>query len=74
LISEVDIRDWGNTPTRPIESKEQYEHYLRTHDWFYEWSDDHSVWLRGWRAVAYLKEAAPLFDPDLSVWRKYANG
>ncbi len=73
MISEVDIRDWGRIPTRPIESKEEYVHYLKNHDWQFEFSDDHSVWLAGWRASAYLKEAAPLFDPDLSLWRSYAN-
>ncbi len=73
MISEVDLRDWGYVPTRAIESKEQYEHYLKNHDWLYEWSDDGSAWLRGRRSVAYLKEAAPLFDPDLSLWRRYAQ-
>ena len=29
------------------EELKQYWHRLERHDWFYEYSDDHSVWKRG---------------------------
>lgn len=35
--------------------KEFYEQ-LEAHDWFYEWSDDHSVWGRGKEDRDRLKE------------------
>jgi hypothetical protein len=72
LISEVDIRDWGHVPHRPIESKDQYEHYLKHHDWLFEFSDDHSVFRAGAMAQAYLEEASSLFDPGKLIWNKYA--
>lgn len=73
MISEVDLRDWGNYPQRPIESKEQYEHYLKHHDWFYEQSDDQSVWRRGVKAQAYLMEARGVFDLNYELWEKYGR-
>ena len=71
MISEVDIRDWGRTPTKLIESKDQYEHYLKHHDWLFEFSDDHGVWRKGFSAHAYLMEARKLFDPHGELWFKY---
>ena len=73
MISEVDLRDWGTAPKKPIESKEQYEHYLKTHDWYFDYSDDHSVWMAGFKARAYLTEAARLFDPDRLLWKQHEN-
>lgn len=71
MISEVDLRDWGAYPQRPIESKEQYEHYLRHHDWLFHFSDDQNVWRRGVKAQTYLIEARGVFDADLTLWAKY---
>lgn len=71
MISEIDIRDWGDAPRKPIQSKEQYEHYLKSHDWTYEYSDDHYVWRAGRQARAYLIEARGFFDPDHALWDKY---
>lgn len=73
MISDVDIRDWGREPVRPIESKEQYEHYLRTHDWFFDFSEDYRVWKQGFSARAYLVEAQKLFDPEGKLWNRYAK-
>ena len=71
MISEVDLRDWGTYPTQPITSKEQYEHYLKNFDWFYDWSDDHQVWKRGHKGYAYLIEARAIFDKDHINWTYY---
>lgn len=71
MISEVDIRDWGTYPTQPINSKEQYEHYLKNFDWNYEWTDDHSVWKKWHRAMIYLMEARRLLDGDHLLWTQY---
>ncbi len=73
MISEVDIKDWGDTPTKPVESKDQYEHYLKLHDWHFEFSDDQRVWRRGFSAHAYLMEARKLFDPHGELWARYAK-
>lgn len=72
MISEVDLRDWGDYPQRPIESKEQYEHYLKNHDWYYEYSDDHESWRAGLRTAAYLIEARKHFDRDFALWGQYS--
>lgn len=72
MLSEVDLRDWGYSPKAPIESKEQYEHYLQHHDWFYDRSDAHNVWLNGEAARAFLLAAQPKFDPDYNRWNFYA--
>ena len=71
MISEVDIRDWGHIPTKPIESLDQYEHYLKHHDWSFEYSDDQQVWRSGWKARAILMEACDLFDPSKELWKLY---
>lgn len=68
MISEIDIRDWGSAPSKPIQSKEEYEHFLKTHDWNYEFSDDFSVWEAGRRFRAYLIEARGFFDEDHVLW------
>lgn len=72
MISEIDIRDWGTHPVKPIESKDQYEHYLKTFDWNYEFSDDHYVWKRGQQGLAYLWEASAMFDPEKIIWKAHA--
>ena len=73
MISEIDIRDWGAYPTKPIESKEQYEHYLKSYDWTAEMSDDHSVWDAAMRVRAYLMEAQRLFDPQSIIWNTHCH-
>jgi hypothetical protein len=72
MISEIDIRDWGKEPIKPIDSAAQYEHYLQHFDWQYEHTDDYSVWKRWDTARLYLVEATSQYDPYLILWKRYA--
>ena len=71
MISEVDLRDWGDFPKTPIQSKDEYEHFLKTHDWFFEMSEDQKVWRNGMAERTYLYEAQSLFDPLRELWKLY---
>lgn len=51
---------------------ENYRERLQTHDWYYEFSDDHSVWLRGFAARQCLRELQKEIDPDGKIWNEYA--
>ena len=53
------------------EEVEQYVKMLKSHDWTYEYSDDHSVWKRGAEAHTKLRHMANKVDPDREMWNKY---
>ena len=50
---------------------------LRTHDWYYHYSDDHRVWCRGEAQMITIKkkineEYGGFNDEVLILWNKYA--
>jgi hypothetical protein len=49
-----------------------YVKALRTHDWYFEFSDDHSVYEAGREARAQLQLAQREFDPDCAIWNQHA--
>lgn len=49
-----------------------YRELLATHDWFYDYSDDHSVWSRGAGVRAKLRDMRGQVDPDGKIWNEYA--
>lgn len=51
---------------------EQYIEALKNHDWFYEFSDDHSVYQRGREAFMQLLQAQKKLDPKYEIWNQYA--
>lgn len=51
----------------------RYERLLATHDWTYEYSDDHSVWQRGRAERAVLQALAQQLDPERKLWQEYAR-
>ena len=51
---------------------EDYIYKLRTHDWFYEYSDDHSVWRRGSDERDVIRKLQEEIDGDYKVWNEYA--
>lgn len=51
---------------------EQYIEALKKHDWFYEFSDDHSVYQRGRAAFMQLLQAQKKLDPKYETWNQYA--
>lgn len=54
------------------EKLENYRKLLAGHDWYYAYSDDHSVWSAGERARATLRELRKELDPDAKIWDEIA--
>lgn len=50
----------------------EYITALKSHDWFYEQSDDHSVWTRGKKAAQLLRQAQQSLDPLGGLWNASA--
>ena len=51
---------------------DSYINLLRTHDWSYEWSDDHSVWKRGSDERQVLRQMQTQCDEDYKIWNEHA--
>ena len=49
--------------TTPM-TKERFVKMLKSHDWFYQWSDDHSKWTRGCQQRAAIMEAKKELGED----------
>jgi len=52
---------------------EEFFMKLRRHDWFYEYSDDHSVWQRGQAASYELRQLAKENDTFALMYADYNN-
>ena len=59
---------------------ETLEEQLKSHDWFYEYSDDHRYYNSGlkerdeiWRTIEEIQEIAPsyVFDQAIDMYKKY---
>lgn len=50
---------------------DDYINMLKNHDWFYEYSDDHRMWVRGKDQRAAILEAKKDLDPDYILWNQY---
>lgn len=53
------------------EAMDKYVDMLKSHDWYYDYSDDHSVWRKGSDAHKQLRYMADILDPDHKIWDKY---
>jgi hypothetical protein len=51
-----------------LETKEDYIKALQKHDWYYVYSDDHSVYLAGREQQEVLVEYARKHDPEGIIW------
>lgn len=51
---------------------EQYKNLLKTHDWTYQYSDDHRAWEKGNNAQKVLTELAKKVDPSYNIWNEIA--
>jgi hypothetical protein len=49
-----------------------YIDLLKSHDWYYSYSDDHRVWKDGELKARQLQELQQAHDPDFQVWNQYA--
>jgi hypothetical protein len=44
---------------------------LKTHDWYYEYSDDHSVYSRGRASAQAIQKMRDAIDEDFKIWNEY---
>jgi len=51
---------------------ENYIKLLKSHDWYYDYSDDHSVWKRGVAARDRLRALQKDLDPTGEIWDEHA--
>jgi hypothetical protein len=51
----------------------EYFKELQSHDWYYEYSDDHSVWTRGKNNSRRLQSAAQENEVMLRMYKDYAD-
>lgn len=51
---------------------DSYKLMLRTHDWGYDYTDDHSVWSRQHAMYLNLLDMRREIDPDCKVWNSIA--
>lgn len=49
-----------------------YVQLLQSHDWHYEFSDDHAVWCRGRDQRAALSKVQRELDADFAIWNQHA--
>lgn len=52
---------------------EEYFDMLRRHDWFYEYSDDHSAWQRGQAGKVELRNLAKANEQFAIMLEDYNN-
>lgn len=48
-----------------------YVQALKDHDWEYQFSDDHSVYQRGFNAYSNLKRMQRALDADATLWNAH---
>lgn len=49
---------------------EEYKQGLETFDWYYDYSDDYSVWSRAQKRKAELEAAQKIHDPERVIWNE----
>ena len=57
-------------------TKQEYFNLCARHDWFYDYSDDHSVWKRGndmQKIIRAVSEELPDYAPIYKAWVNYIN-
>ena len=53
-----------------ITTPDEYKKALECFDWYYDKSDDYSVWSRGQQRLGKLMAAQKKFDPDRKIWHE----
>lgn len=51
---------------------QDYKQLLKTHDWFYTFSEDRRSYLIGHQDFVKLLDAQPELDPKFEFWNQYA--
>ncbi len=52
---------------------EEYKQGLENFDWYYDYSDDYSVWQRARSRRDELAAAQKIHDPDRKIWEEVAK-
>lgn len=53
-------------------SEQKYRELLATHDWYYNFSDDYSVWAKGKSHASKIWDFQQDIDPKFAIWNQYA--
>ena len=62
----------SNLPQPPSPTLESYRQKLATHDWYYSFSEDYSVYCRGRQERNELVRLRHEHDPDWTLWNAAA--
>jgi len=65
-IRQQQVKDLGP------EAMDKYIDMLKSHDWTYQYSDDHSVWQRGQKESEAISSMMKILDPDMKIYKKYS--
>ena len=52
---------------------DEYKKGLETFDWYYNYSDDYSVWSQASARKSELQAAQQIHDPDRTIWQEVAK-
>lgn len=52
---------------------DEYKRGLETFDWYYNYSDDYSVWSQASARKSELEAAQKMHDPDRTIWQEVAK-
>lgn len=53
-------------------SEHEYRKLLSAHDWYYNYSDDYSVWAKGKAHAEKFWALQPHIDPDFTIYNEHA--
>ena len=54
------------------EGMEKYINMLKSHDWTYQYSDDHRYWTKGRDEEDAIRRLGDIVDPDRKLYKKYS--
>lgn len=55
-----------------MNAETKYRKLLAGHDWYYNFSDDYSVWAKGKSRSSEIFGLQPDVDPDFAIYNEYA--
>jgi hypothetical protein len=74
--AEVDAKDKEKLANKikysDSDEMKEYLKLLKSHDWTYEYSDDHSVWQRGSKQSDAIRRLGDKVDPDRELYKKHS--
>jgi len=65
-IRQQQVKDLGP------KAMDDYIAKLKSHDWTYQYSDDHRVWQRGQAESEAISSMMKILDPDMKIYKKYS--